>query len=338
MKQKRNKQDAFKAFCLYQLCPFTIVVGAVWGMFDVLVFLLSLLSAYFLLEKFEWSLVSLAFACSLKPYSIVLAPLYSIFIYKRTHSLKRAFGYSFGVTGLLSFITMIPMAIFKWPISNLYHALASHMSSTNLYYNGEASYTFSAASPFNIFNVFKLIDPTISPPGALNYLWIIAMVMLYYHAIRSISEVDFTSIINWSFFASLIFFTTRFWVSEQNLIQLFSFFLLTALFNRTRTSWKYIHSVWILLFTFVMVHVPAIAFNWIVDPQALNEAIAFSDGPYRFFRWISMSALTISWLAILWNYANKNFSGLTLPFNHVNNTVSWLAHKWTYAIKRMVQR
>ncbi|MCW4038212.1 MAG: hypothetical protein NWF13_05690 [Candidatus Bathyarchaeota archaeon] len=317
---KLNKQTAFKAFCLYQLCPFTIVIGAVWGMFDVLVFLLTLLSAYLLLEKLEWSLISLAFACSLKPYPIVLAPLYSIFIYKQTHSLKRSFGYSFGVTGLLSLITMIPMAVFKWPVSNLYHALASHMSATNLYYNGEASYTYSAASPFNIYNVFKLIDPSISPPWTLNYLWIIAMVSLYYHAIRRISEVNFTSIINWSFLASLTFSTTRFWVSEQNLILLFSFFLLVVLFNKTRTSWKYIHTLWILFFTFVLIHVPANAFNWITSPQTLNTApLGDLLGP---FSWILMSALTFTWLTLLWNYAI--------------NTFTWLTLKWNYAIKRMV--
>jgi len=28
---KLNKQVAFKAFCIYQFCPFMIVVGAVWG-------------------------------------------------------------------------------------------------------------------------------------------------------------------------------------------------------------------------------------------------------------------------------------------------------------------
>jgi hypothetical protein len=334
VERKLNKRIAFKAFCLYQLCPFTIVIGAVWGMFDVLVFLLSLLSAYLLLEKLEWSLISLAFACSLKPYPIVLAPLYSIFIYKQTHSLKRAFGYSFGVTGLLSLITMIPMAIFKWPISNLYHALASHMSSTNLYYNGQASYTFSAASPFNIYNVFKSINPTISPPWTLNYLWIIAMIMLFYQAIRHISEVNFTSIINWSFLVSLTFFTTRFWVSEQNLILLFSFFLLVVLFNRTRISWKHIHGVWILFFTFVLIHVPAIAFNWITDPQAVNVGF-FGDslGPVS---WVLMSALTFSWLCILWRYSIKTFSWLGLQWNYSIKAFSWLALQVHYSIKRMV--
>ena len=334
VKLKLNKQTAFKAFCLYQLCPFTIVIGAVWGMFDVLVFLLSLLSAYLLLEKFEWSLISLAVACSLKPYPIVLAPLYSIFIYKQTNSLKKGLGYSFGVTGLLSLITMIPMAIFKWPISNLYHALASHMSSTNLFYNGEASYTYSAASPFNIYNVFKSIDPTISPPWALNYLWIIAMALLYFQAIRQISKINFTSIVNWSFLASLTFFSTRFWVSEQNLILLFSFFLLVVIFNRTNSSWKHIHSVWILFFTFVLVHVPAIAFNWIIGPQTQN--VAFFSDSLGSFSWVLMSALTFSWLALLWHYSIKNFSWLALQWHYSIKNFSWLALKVQYAIKRMV--
>jgi hypothetical protein len=299
---KLNKQVAFKAFCIYQFCPFMIVVGAVWGMFDILVFLLSILSAYLLLEKVEWSLTSLAFACSLKTYPIVLAPLYSIFIYKKTHSVKRAFSYSFGVTGLLSLITIIPMAVFNWPISNLYCALASH---TSLYDNGEASYTYGAASPFNLYNVFKLIDPAIRPHWILNYLWIAAVVTSYFYALLRISDVNFTSIINWSFLVSLTFFTTRFWVSEQNLILLFSLFLLVVLFNRTRISWKFIHTLWILFFIFVLIHVPVIAFNWIVDPPSLNAAVAFSDGPLGPFRWVLMSVLTLSWLIILWHYSIK---------------------------------
>jgi Gpi18-like mannosyltransferase len=305
IKQKLNRQIAFKAFSLYQLCPFIIIIGSIWGMFDVVVFLLSLLSAYYLLEKKEWSIISLAFACSLKPYPIVLAPLFSIFIYKQTNSLKNGFIYSLSVTGLLSLITLIPMVMFQWPLSNLYHALVSHMSSTNLYYNGEANYTYAAASPFNIYNVFKLVDPSISPPWILNYLWIIFIGIAYYFALCRISGVNFTSIINWSFLTNLTFFSTRFWISEQNLIQLFSFFLLVVLLNRIHFGWKHIHTLWILFFTFVLIHVPANAFNWIVAPQTLNMAIAFSDGPLRYIRWISMSGLTFSWLGLLWFHSFK---------------------------------
>ena len=303
LKKKLNRQIAFKAFCLYQFCPFVIVIGSVWGMFDSLVFLFSILSVYLLLEKMEWSLLSLAVACALKPYPIILVPLFSIFIYKQTASLKRGISYLLGVSGFLSLFTFLPMVVFNWPISNLYHAMASHMSSTNLYYNGEANYTYGAASPFNLFNVFKLADPTIQPTGALNYLWIFAIVAVYLYAYFRISEINFSSILNWSFLISLVFFTTRFWVSEQNLIQLFSFFLFVVLFNKSQINWKYIHTLWILLFAFVMIHVPAIAFNWIADPQMLNVATAFYEGPFGPVGWVLMSGLTVSWLALLWRYS-----------------------------------
>jgi hypothetical protein len=235
----------------------------------------------------------------------VLAPLYSIFIYKQTYSEKKALIYIAGVMGLLALITLIPMALFNWPLSNLYCALAAHMSSTNVLYNGEASSIYGAASPFNLYNVFKALDPAITPPWTLNYLWIIALSVLYYHAIHHISDVDFTSIVNWSFLASLIFFTTRFWVSEQNLMLLFAYFVLVVLFNRTRTSWKYIHTLWFLLFIFVLIHVPVVAFDWIADPHMLDVAIAISDSPLVPFRWVVMSGLTFSWLTILWHYAIK---------------------------------
>lgn len=305
LKQKLNRQIAFKAFCLYQFCPFVIVIGAIWGMFDSLVFLLSILSAYLLLEKMEWSLLSLAFACALKPYPIILAPLYSIFIYKQTASLKRGIIYFLGVTGFLSLLTFLPMIVFSWPISNLYHAMVSHMSSTNVFYNGEANYTYGAASPFNLFNVFKLVDPTIQPYWALNYLWIFAIVAVYFYAYLKISDINFSSILNWSFLISLVFFTTRFWVSEQNLIQLFSFFLFVVLFKKTQINWKCIHRLWILLFTFVLIHVPAIAFNWIADPQMLLVATSLYEGPFGPLGWVLMSLLTVSWLALLWQYVIK---------------------------------
>ena len=303
LKLKLNEQVAFKAFCFYQLCPFLIVIGAVWGMFDVLVLLLSILSAYLLLEEMEWSLISLAFACSLKPYPVILAPLYSIFLYKETRSIKKASIYFFGVIALLSLITMVPMALFSWPVSNLYYALASHLSPTDFYYDVGASYTYGAASPFNVSNLFKLIDPTIKPYWILDYLWIVAMTGFYFYAIFHISKVNFASIVNWSFLASLVFFTTRPWVSEQNLILPFSLFLLVVLFDRFHAGWKYIHALWILFFTFILIHVPAIAFLWIVYPWTLNAATAFCDGPLGPVRWVLMSVLTLSWLAILWHYS-----------------------------------
>jgi hypothetical protein len=310
LERRVSKPAALKAFCLYQLCPFAIVIGAVWGMFDVVVVLLTLLSAYVLLERPAWSLIALAVAASLKPYPIVLTPLYSIVLYRQKPSPRRAFGYAAGVMGLLGLITLIPMALYNWPLSNLYHALASHMSATNLYYNGEASYTYGAASPFNLYNVFKVLDPAVSPPWTLNYLWIIGMVIVYYQAFRHLADLSFTSIVNWSFLVSLAFFTTRFWVSEQNLMLLFSLFLFVVLLNDNRPRWREVHLLWILFFAFILIHVPATAFNWIADPPALTAGIALYEGSFGPVCWGVMSALTCAWLVLLWRYAMRRMMWL----------------------------
>jgi len=299
--------DALKAFRLYLLCPYLISVGVIWGMFDVLAFLFSLLSAYYLLEKRELSSVFLAVACSLKPIPLVLVPLYSIFVYKSTHSVRNTSYYFFSVIGLLTLLTIVPMIAFNWPLSNLYYALSYQVSAAGISYSYNAGYTYGAASPFNAFNIIKLLNPSTEPYWILNYLWIGACLLAYLYAAHYIFEFDFASVTRWSLLILLIFFTTRSWVSDQNLLFLFSFFLLTLLLHSSSYSsnWKTIRAIWILFFAFVMVHVPAIAFLWIPYPWMLDVASAFCDGPMGPIRWIAMTGLTFTWLGILWHYVTR---------------------------------
>lgn len=300
-----DENIASKVFCFYQLCPFLIIVGIVWGMFDILVFLFTIISAYLLLKRSNLSAVSLAIATSFKPYAIILAPLYSIFIYKKFSSIRRTYHYLLVVLGLLISLTFIPMFIFKWPLSNLYFALASHMTTTDFYYMEGRDYTYGAASPFNMYNVLRLAYPRIKPPGFLNYIWIFSCLATYVYMFFRSSENDFKSIIKYSFLTSVVFFATRFWVSEQNLVFLLSFFMLTVLFNGTQDGWKIIHAFSILLLAFVCIHVPATAFLWMVQPWMLNASAAFCNSSYGYLRVVSMSLLTFSWLGVLIWYSFK---------------------------------
>jgi hypothetical protein len=306
LKSELDAGDALKASSLYLLCPYLISVGVVWGMFDVLPFLFSLLSAYYLLKRRELSSVFLAVACSLKPIPLVLVPLYSIFVYKSTHSVRKASYYFFSVIGLFTVLTMVPMIAFNWPLSNLYYALFYQVSAAGIAYSYNAGYTYGAASPFNLFNMFRLLNLSFEPYWILNYLWIGACLIAYLYAARRIFDLDFASVTRWSLLILLIFFTTRSWVSDQNLLFLFSFFLLTLpLHSFFSISWKTIHALWILFFVFVMFHVPAIAFLWIPYPWTLNAASAFCDGPMGFIRLIAMTGLTFTWLCILWHYVAR---------------------------------
>jgi Gpi18-like mannosyltransferase len=294
LKSKINTDVALKACCLYIFNPFLLSVGVIWGMFDVLAFLFSLLSAYFLLTRKELSWAFLALACSFKPIPIVLAPLFSIFVFKQTHSLKKAFLYLFKAGGFLAFLTLLPMMVFRWPLSNLYHALT---------YQIYAGYTFGAASSFSLFNLLKYLNPFIEPPRILYYLWIVACIFVYVYATRRISEVSFTSIIHWSFLTILVFFTTKSWVSEQNLLFLFSFLILSILLQSN--NWRIIHLVWILFFVFVLLHVPASSFLWIPYPWTLSQASIFCDGPMGWIRGNVMNGLILAWIGVLWYYAAK---------------------------------
>ena len=302
LKTEINEQIASKACLLYLFCPYVISVGVIWGMFDVLALLFTLLSAYHLSEKRELSSIFLAIASALKLMPIVLAPLYSIFIYKSTSSWKRASFYFFSVISLVALLTLAPMMMFDWPLSNLYFALSYHVFATNSAYYSKAGFSYGAASPFNAIDLLNNVsNPTVQLPWILNYLWIGACVVAYVYATRRVSEVNFASTTRWSLLTMLTFFTTRAWVSDPNLLFLFSFFLLTILFSNP-PSWKTIHASWMLFFSFVMIHVPAIAFLWIPYPWTLNEATAFCSGSMGWVRLLIMSILTLAWLGILWHH------------------------------------
>jgi len=305
LEKEANEDIASKVFCFYQLCPFLIIVGTVWGMFDIIVFILSIISAYLLYKRTGWSAASLAIASSLKPYAVILSPLYSIFILKKHGSIRKASHYQLVVLGLLILLTLVPMLVFKWPLSNLYYALSSHMTTTDFYYDEGCDYTYGAASPFNIYNILRLAYPSIKPPGFLNYIWIGGCLATYVYMFFRSYENDFKSIVKYSFITSLVFFATRFWVSEQNLVFLLSFFMLTVFFNGTQDGWKIIHALSILLLAFVVIHVPALSFLWMVQPWTLNAATAFCNGPYGYIRLVLMSLLTFSWLGILFWYSFK---------------------------------
>jgi len=310
LREKLDEQIALKAFLLYLFCPYVLVVGVVWGMFDALAFLFTLLSACYLLKRKELSSVLLAVASVLKPIPLVLAPLYTIFVYKRARSWRSAIFYASSTAVLAIVFTFAPMEVFNWPVSNLYAALSYHVLAVNSAYEGgisppyahKMSFPYGAASPFNLIEFFnKGVNLNIQPPWFLNYVWIGACALVYLYVMRRVSRVDFISVVDWSLLTLLAFFTTRAWVSDPNLLFVFSFLLISAPFHDT-FSWKPIHASWILLFSFVMIHVPAISFLWILYPWTLNAATAFCDGPMGWTRLLSMAALTLTWFASSWRW------------------------------------
>jgi hypothetical protein len=303
LRKELNEKMASKAFLLFLFCPFIIAVGTVWGMLDVLALFFTLFSAYALLRNWGLSSVYLSVASLLKIFPLTLAPLYSAVLYKSTHSLKIAVKFSLLAIGVTVMFTFIPMIAYGWPVSNMYNALAYHVEALNPSYYSQAPFPYGAASPFNVFTLLNnLVGESLQPPQFLIYIWVPACIAIYAIFVRRRSvTVDFSLTVQWSLLLLLTLFTTRLWVSEQNLIFLFAFLALSVFMQRPEELGR-VRLVWLLLFAFVMVHVPVIAFLWLPYPWTLSVATAFADGPLGWTRLLVMMLLTFGWLALSWHY------------------------------------
>lgn len=314
LKTQLNEKVASKGFLLFLFCPFIIAVGTVWGMFDTLALFFTLFSAYVLQKNWKLSSVYLSVASLLKIFPLVLAPLYSAFLYKSTRSLKVAVKFSLLAIGATVLFTFIPMIAYGWPISNLSNALAYHVEAANPSYYSQAPFPYGAASPFNLFTLLiNIAGEGLQPPQFLIYIWVpacIAIYALFLHTCipalekRASVPASFPFTVQWSLLLLLTLFTTRLWVSEQNLTFLLAFLALSVFIQRPE-EFRRVRSVWLLLFAFVMVHVPVIAFLWLPYPWTLSAATAFADGPFGWTRLLLMTLLTFSWLALSWHYVIK---------------------------------
>ena len=313
LKAEANERIATATYLIFIFCPFIMAVGTIWGMFDAIALIFALLAAYTLHRNWGTSSVFLAVASALKLFPLVLAPLYSLLLYKSVGSKKRAANYLIHTIAITGVLTFLPMIAFNWPTSNMYNALTYHVTTSNPSYDRLASFPYGAASPFNVATL--LVDvggPMFAPPDVFVYAWIPACILVYLLLFRSRAMVprginvsaDFISTVQWSLLLLLTLFTTRVWVSEQNLVFLFAFFALSVFLQHPQ-DWDKIELLWLLLFIFVLVHVPAVSFFWLPLPWTLTASTAFADGPLGWTRLLLMTALTFGWLAMCWHYVAK---------------------------------
>lgn len=314
LKREVSEETATKAFLLFLFCPFIIAVGTVWGMFDTLAMFFALFSAWSLQENWKVSAVFLSIASVLKVYPLLLIPLYAMLLYKRQKKLRAVVGFLSIAAVLTAAFTFVPMFVYNWPLSNMYNALTYQMNTVSSPYDtqtgGQAGpqFPYGAASPFNAFTLLsEYVSKTLQPPSVLVYLWIPACLAVYFLLLRARtsrkSDFGIATTMKWSLLLMLTFFTTRVWVSEQNLVFLFTFFAFTIFLSGS--AWGSLHILWVMLLSFVVVHVPAVSFLWMPFPWTLDSASSFADGPLGWTRLLMMTMLTFCWLVLSWDYATK---------------------------------
>ncbi|MGI0079152.1 MAG: hypothetical protein ACRECH_05970 [Nitrososphaerales archaeon] len=234
---------AFRALAFWLLCPFTIIISSVWGMFDQIILALVLLSVL-LLSRTATSALSETLGILLKAIPLIYLPVLAFV--QRT--MPKKIEYLVVSIGISILFTLLPYLIFpSWNIS----ALLGTGSSTVHKVGNSMNYWVVLYATSNLGTVPSQAFPTLD---LLSYVWIPAVIIASIFCVRSFSQgsSDRKNIPLALLFVTLTFYLTRSQINEQYLIYFLGFGLVDYYVLASRTRKKIFHAIWIDALAFLI--------------------------------------------------------------------------------------
>jgi len=285
-----DKINSNRIFHFFLFNPYFIYISAVWGQFDSVVIMLVILAINYLLHcKWIKSSVFVALATSLKIIPLLLFPMY-LFYLRRNHKSLSSIKFVSTFVAANIILSYLPFKILNWDPGILINNLDFH---------------FNRAGCFTLFNIFDLLYGREKFPHGLEflgYLWIPALVFLYYGLSKTKLE-NRIDLLRWT--SSIIFITilTRSWVSEQNIILLIPLMILPTLFYNK--NWKTISLTWILPLIFSIINTSPFQMFFLISPRPL-AFIRDLDIFMKFPRLLLKFLIVIPWQFLGWTYIIKS--------------------------------
>lgn len=291
-----KKEDSKKIFYFLLFNPLMIYISAVWGQFDSLVILTSILSINDLSHgRIKRSGLFFALSGSLKVIPLVLAPLFLLFV-KRNYDLMRIL--EFALTSIAAFVvfSLLPFNIFGWNLWSVNRVVS------------DPGYQFDRAGGFTFFNILELALGTTNLPRGwefLGYLWIPSL-MLGYYQLSKTSLASRMDLIRWASSSLFILTLTRTWVSEQNILLLIPLVMLHSIV--TLKKWRLIQLIWIITLVFTFINGSPFQMFFLLSPEPYNFLRAF-DQAYINVRFILRFLTVIPWNVLGWLYIRRTIHG-----------------------------
>jgi hypothetical protein len=266
------------AWVFLLLNPLVLYFGAAWGQIDVIVALLAL-AALVLLFAQRWmaSAVLLALAVCFKPIALALLAAAVVFIAGR--SLARALRYAVVFAAAAFVFYVVPFWVFGWS----FH-LALHKWNTVFTMSGTMSY----------MAVLRLVRDPFPLPGhwwLLGLAWVPALAAVTILALRR-CDTSFEGLIKLSVAFTLVFFLTRTWLSEPNIVFVVPLALLLTL--RSMLDRRALAAIWLLPLVFTLFGWTELQLLWQAFPTALARTASLAT------RWHSVSLVARAALAVAW--------------------------------------
>jgi hypothetical protein len=281
-KQSIDEALVRKAWIFMLLCPFILYFGSAWGQFDAIVALLTLYSLIRLDRgDLQISAILLSLAIAFKPIAI---PIFLVaIIYLLGRSVRQAMVYSLWFLLSLILFCLSPFLLFNWDPTPIIQGWNAH---------------FAVGGAMSFMTFYELLRDTYQLPGEwwlLGLAWVPALLIAVYFLRQGISGRP--DLFKKSLGMILIFYLTRTWLSEPNIMLILPLALiLTITGNLNKLAF---HFLWItpLIFTIFNGSPPQLlAINF---PHTMERIINLQEN-YRTFRLVIRTALIVPWQIAGW--------------------------------------
>jgi len=260
--------------------PLLLYFGAAWGQIDAIVALLSL-SALLLVwaGRSRSSAVVLALAVCFKPIALPLVLVALVFVARE--SLRRAIGYAAVFAGGALLFCVTPFVVLGWSPSPILDRWNAH---------------FTMSGTLSYMTVLRLVR---DPFQLTGHWWLLGLVWIPALAICTLAlrrgDGGFADLLKKSTAVVLVFYLTRTWLSESNLILILPLVLiLTSMGELDRRA---LSVIWILPLVFTVVGSTPLQLLFPAFPEAMDEALDYAA------RWYDVALLVRAALVISWQVA-----------------------------------
>jgi hypothetical protein len=260
--------------------PFLLYISVAWGQFDSIVAFLSILSLLSIVKKkMIVSALLLALAITFKPTALPLIP--AIFLFILGKPIRQILLFLFSLAIMIVLIAAMPFLIFSWDPSPILQHWNAH---------------FTVGGGMSFMTFLELIKNSYQLPGLwwlLGLLWIPALAFASL-ALKPGGR-DCLDLLKKSLALVMIFFLTRSWLSETNLILVLPMILILSSLGELDP--RLLTAVWTVAFIFSFFNTSTFQLLFPSLPVLMNHLLQVSD-IFRTARLALRTIVVIPWLVI----------------------------------------
>ncbi|MDV3278136.1 MAG: hypothetical protein LYZ69_06690 [Nitrososphaerales archaeon] len=237
---RSSEGDATAAFAFWMLCPITIVLSSIWGIFDQLTLALVLFSLLALSSTTRSSL-SEGMGVLLKGIPLIFLP--GLAAGQKSTSRRLAY-LSIAVIVAVT-LSLAPYLVFQnWSLARLF---ATGFSTVNKISNSANFWVIAY-----VWSQFLPISPSVALAMTwFGYAWIVGILAGYAFCLLGVGRdrINQQYLVIVLLFSTLIFYLTRISINEQYVVYFLGLGLIDRYWNGPK-RWRLFNGLWLTVFVF----------------------------------------------------------------------------------------